>query len=57
MMRPIRSALAFSGLVVVPAAEVRNGFVENIHTDGPMIDAHELDYTLGPVATQGVTIP
>ena len=37
--------------------EVGSGFVENIHANGPMIYAHELDYTLGQVALHVVTIP
>jgi hypothetical protein len=43
-------------LTSVAAGEVGSGFVENIHANGPMIYAHELEYPLGPVA-QGVTIP
>jgi hypothetical protein len=43
-------------LTPVAAGEVGSGFVENIHGNGPMIYAHELEYPLGPVA-QAVTIP
>jgi hypothetical protein len=42
-------------LTPVAAGEVGSGFVENIHANGPTIYTHELDYTLGPVALQGVT--